>query len=114
MITQSLDWSVGYTTDPCIAPKEFYNAAVPGSVQSDYAKAMHLPPYQYETNFSEYDWMEDMYWIYNTTDVCLLSPDPPFCNALSFPEIGQSVYFAYSGMLKYIDDPEIHLSTYVF
>ena len=67
MITQSLDWSVGYTTDPCIAPKEFYNAAVPGSVQSDYAKAMHLPPYQYETNFSEYDWMEDMYWIYKTT-----------------------------------------------
>ena len=53
MITQSLDWSVGYTTDPCIAPKEFYNAAVPGSVQSDYAKAMHLPPYQYETNFSD-------------------------------------------------------------
>lgn len=67
MITQSLDWSVGYTTDPCIAPKEFYNAAVPGSVQSDYAKAMHLPPYHYETNFSEYDWMEDMYWIYKTT-----------------------------------------------
>lgn len=59
-------WTVGYSARPEIPPAEMYPAVVPGAVQLDYARAKQWPSYLEGTNFQEYAWMEDVYWLYRT------------------------------------------------
>ncbi|MBR7142021.1 MAG: hypothetical protein IKD06_00620 [Clostridia bacterium] len=61
----SLVWNLGYCDTESSMPKETFAAKVPGSVQLDYAAAYGLPDYRFETNFEQYRWMEDKYWVYS-------------------------------------------------
>ena len=57
-----LDWNA------CEKGKnDVFPASVPGNVQSDYAKSHNYGDLQYNDNFKEYTWMEDVFWIYKTT-----------------------------------------------
>lgn len=60
-------WKVGHTNHPDVFPKEMFPATVPGCAQLDYAKAKNLPSYLEDDNYKLYTWMEDVYWIYQTT-----------------------------------------------
>jgi beta-mannosidase len=74
-----LQWSVGFTQNPESEPEEFFPAIVPGAVQLDWAAEHHWPPIEYQTNYpvrydqrnvpiaKDYEWMEDVYWLYRTT-----------------------------------------------
>lgn len=64
MKTYTLDWTVGFTTSPNTYPQEMYPAKVPGAVQLDYAAAKGWEPFYINANFKDYDWMEDVYWLY--------------------------------------------------
>ena len=59
-------WSVGYTNHPDKLPAEMYPATVPGAVQLDYAKAKGWASFQIGVNYSDYAWMEDVFWLYRT------------------------------------------------
>jgi len=61
-----LSWVVGYHKNRDDKPKEWYTSTVPGAVQLDYAKAKNWGPYWYADNWKQYDWMEDVYWSYQT------------------------------------------------
>lgn len=60
-------WKVGYTNQPDVLPKEMVPAKVPGSAQLDYAQAKQMPSYLQDDHYKLYTWMEDVYWIYQTT-----------------------------------------------
>lgn len=60
-------WKIGHTNHPDILPEEMFPATVPGSAQLDYAKAKQLPSYLEDDNCKLYAWMEDVYWVYQTT-----------------------------------------------
>ncbi len=62
-----LNWSLSHTTDLAKAPKDRIPAEVPGAVQLDYAKAFNYADYNYGVNFRQFDWMEDEYFIYEST-----------------------------------------------
>ncbi len=61
------EWVVSHTKSLDEQPIEHIPATVPGAVQLDYAKAKGYAPYWYETNFKQFRWMEDEYFIYKTT-----------------------------------------------
>lgn len=73
---KTLNWKVGYTHDLAHPPRTFVPAEVPGAVQLDWARANNWPlpetgPIKFSTSgavvtASDYAWMEDMYWIYQT------------------------------------------------
>ena len=64
MTKNKLNWIVGYTSSPDAYPEEMFPAQVPGAVQLDYAKAKNWPPFYEGTNYKDYGWMEDVYWLY--------------------------------------------------
>ena len=59
-------WQVGFTKNIKNQPEEWMSAKVPGAVQLDYAKHNNWPPFYEGTNYSNYAWMEDVYWVYRT------------------------------------------------
>ena len=61
------NWTLSHTKDLAEAAVEKISAHVPGAVQLDYADALGYPPYYYGTNFRQFFWMEDEYFIYETT-----------------------------------------------
>ena len=60
-------WTLTHTQDITVPATERIAAHVPGAVQLDYAEALHYPPYYYGTNFRQFFWMEDEYYLYETT-----------------------------------------------
>lgn len=60
------DWTLSHTADLSTPATERIAAHVPGAVQLDYAEALGYPPYYYGTNFRQFFWMEDEYFIYET------------------------------------------------
>ncbi|MBO5068898.1 MAG: hypothetical protein J6C37_00830, partial [Roseburia sp.] len=64
MTTTELNWTVGYTNSLDTIPAEMFPASVPGAAQLDYANANQWPPYQNGTNYQDFAWMEDVFWIY--------------------------------------------------
>lgn len=81
-----LDWQVGFTKDKDILPEEMVPAAVPGAVQLDYARAKGYEAYTYGDNWKDYEWMEDVYWVYETI--------LPSCKDSS----GKELYFVSKGI----------------
>lgn len=63
----TLDWTLSHTKDLSLPACEPIKATVPGAVQLDYAEAKGYAPYWYRTNFKQFDWMEDEYFIYQST-----------------------------------------------
>ena len=61
-----LDWKVGFCSRYGEEPEKFFNAAVPGAVQLDYAREYGLPDYNRGLNFKKYRPLEDLYWVYTT------------------------------------------------
>lgn len=61
----ALDWKVGFTSAFTGTPDEMVPAKVPGAVQLDWANAHDWQPYWKADNFKQYDWMEDVYWLYS-------------------------------------------------
>lgn len=59
-----LDWKVGFCDSADARPETYFPATVPGAVQLDYAKEYGLPDYRRGTNYKEYKWMEDKFWVY--------------------------------------------------
>lgn len=64
MKTHSFNWAVGFTTSPDTYPEELFPAKVPGAAQLDYATNKGWDPFYKDANFSDYAWMEDVYWLY--------------------------------------------------
>ena len=67
MITSKFEWTVGFMKTAQDLPEEMYPAQVPGAVQMDYAAAKNWPSWNEGTNFRDYAWMEDLFWLYQTT-----------------------------------------------
>ena len=61
------NWTLSHTKDLAEAAIEKIAAHVPGAVQLDYAEALGYPPYYYGTNFRQFFWMEDEYFLYEST-----------------------------------------------
>ena len=61
------NWTLSHTKELSEPAAEPIAAHVPGAVQLDYAEALGYPPYYYGTNFRQFFWMEDEYFIYETT-----------------------------------------------
>ena len=62
-----LNWNVGFCDSATEQPKETFPAAVPGAVQLDYAKAYTLPDYKRGTNYKQFKWTEDKFWVYTAS-----------------------------------------------
>ena len=82
----NLDWRVGYTLDPSSPPDKLVPAMMPGAVQLDWARAEGWPHYWQDDHLERYEWMEHMYWIYES--------------ALSLPELGENerLFFVCGGI----------------
>jgi len=57
------NWTLSHTKALSEPAAEKIAAHVPGAVQLDYAEALNYPPYYYGTNFRQFFWMEDEYFI---------------------------------------------------
>lgn len=64
MNRQTLAWAVGWSNTRQMPPRTFFPAVVPGAVQLDYAAAYRLPDHHFASNYTQYRWMEDVYWTY--------------------------------------------------
>jgi beta-mannosidase len=62
-----LDWSLGYVEENGALPNEWIEAQVPGNVQLDWARAKAWPDWWVGNNFRDYQWMEDVEWLYRTS-----------------------------------------------
>ena len=62
------NWTLSHTGSLSEPAAEKIAAHVPGAVQLDYAEALNYPPYYYGTNFRQFFWMEDEYFIYERKD----------------------------------------------
>lgn len=62
---QPLNWKIGVSKDKNSFPTEYYPATVPGAAQLDIAAAYGYPPYSYSDNFKQFDWMENVYFVYS-------------------------------------------------
>lgn len=60
------DWTVSYSAAKDGTRLNKIPATVPGAVQLDYAKANNYAPYNYGLNFKQFDWMEDVFFFYET------------------------------------------------
>lgn len=67
-------WLVGHSLSKDELPAEMVEAAIPGAVQLDWAKAKGWDSYTYADNWKDYEWMEDRYWTYTT-----IIPDERLC-----------------------------------
>ena len=75
----SLQWKVGFTPQADCMPENFVPSVVPGAVQLDWATAHNWPAIEYQPDYyvrydkrkvpiaADYEWMEDVYWLYRTT-----------------------------------------------
>jgi len=81
-----LAWQVGYTREGNLLPVEMIPSVVPGAVQLDYAKAKGYGAYTYGDNWKDYEWMEDVYWVYET--------ELPACDE----KAGNELYFVSKGI----------------
>ncbi len=61
-----LQWRVGQAPDSSTRPHKFVPAQIPGAVQLDWARAHDWPDHNYADNFRAYEWMEDVFWTYET------------------------------------------------
>ncbi len=59
-----ISWKLGFTKTPKDEPSEWVPATVPGAVQLDWAKAHKWPDHNVADNFRSYEWMEDVFWVY--------------------------------------------------
>lgn len=59
-----LVWKTGFSKEKEKAPVEMIPAKVPGAVQLDWAKEEGWGDYNYNVNFRDYQWMEDVFWTY--------------------------------------------------
>jgi len=57
---------LGHHSRPEALPLEWIPARVPGAVQLDYARAHNLPDYWVGSNFTQFAWMEETCWTYQT------------------------------------------------
>lgn len=64
MNKHTLEWTVGWSSSRQKPPQTFFPAVVPGAVQLDYAAAHRLPDHKFASNYTQYRWMEDVYWTY--------------------------------------------------
>jgi beta-mannosidase len=62
-----LEWMVGHHPDKESKPEEWHPASVPGAVQIDYARAKGWGDHNYAENWTDYRWMEDVYWTYKSS-----------------------------------------------
>lgn len=60
-------FSLGWHREPASEPTEWIQAAVPGAVQLDWARAHGWPEWWHGDEWKRYRWMEDVYWTYRTT-----------------------------------------------
>jgi len=61
---QNLTWTVGHSESYKQSPKKMVPATVPGNVNLDWAAATQMPDWKFGTNFEEYRWMEECWWLY--------------------------------------------------
>lgn len=61
---KELVWNVGFSKEKDKAPTEMVEAKVPGAVQLDWARSKEWEDYNYNVNFRDYKWMEEMFWTY--------------------------------------------------
>ncbi len=59
-----LTWTVGHHPTADARPGRWYEAAVPGAVQLDLARAEGYPPWTFADNWKDYRWTEDVFWTY--------------------------------------------------
>jgi beta-mannosidase len=72
----NLNWQLGWSKKKEKKPDNFFNAAVPGAVQLDLAKAEGYEDYCFSDNYEQFRWTEDVFWHYRTTiNTSLFSPD---------------------------------------
>ena len=93
----SLNWTLSHTKDLSLPACEPIKATVPGAVQLDYAEAKGYAPYWYRTNFKQFDWMEDEYFIYEATLDFKCSPME--CAVMHFEGIDYGYEIAINGTL---------------
>lgn len=95
-----LQWAVGHSMSPDVYPKELVKAAVPGNANRDWAIAKKMPDWNFGTNFEQYAWMEDCFWLYE-------AQIPPI-NMI--PE--EQLFFVTKGIdyeyVIYLDGKEVH------
>lgn len=60
------NWRLSHKVNLTAPSTESIPATVPGACGLDYAKAKGYGPYYFGTNFLDYKWMEDEYFIYST------------------------------------------------
>ena len=70
----TLNWKLSHSKCYGGALEETVEATVPGAVQLDYAKALGYPPYWRGTNFRQFDWMENEFFIYEAELDFKISP----------------------------------------
>lgn len=63
----TLKWQVGHSDQLSDVPSKWVDAAVPGAVQLDIAKAEEYDTFYFAENWKDYLWMEDKYFTYKTT-----------------------------------------------
>ena len=66
MKTMINSWTLSHTKDLAVPAEEKIAAHVPGAVQLDYAEALGYAPYYYGMNFTQFDWMENEYFLYES------------------------------------------------
>lgn len=59
-----LNWTVGSCRSAQHQPSRMIKASVPGCVQLDFAAADNYMDYTVADNFHQFDWMEDMFFLY--------------------------------------------------
>ncbi|MCL2052347.1 MAG: hypothetical protein FWG91_11580 [Lachnospiraceae bacterium] len=59
-----LTWTVGLSASKDVSPERMVSASVPGNAGLDWALAAGLPDWNFGTNFLEYRFMEDCFWLY--------------------------------------------------
>ena len=59
-----LIWTVGHHRTANDRPARWHDAAVPGAVQLDLARAEGHPPWTFADNHKGYRWTEDVFWTY--------------------------------------------------
>lgn len=59
-------WTLSHTKDLAVPAEEKIAAHVPGAVQLDYAEVLGYAPYYYGMNFTQFDWMENEYFLYES------------------------------------------------
>jgi len=62
-----LKWELGYSIPADTESQRWVQAAVPGAIQLDIAKAEGYGTYYFAENWKDYLWMEDQEFIYKTT-----------------------------------------------